>query len=244
MSDTSIYDDLDVVGSTIPIDPESLPMRLSPIYRSREGVYYLPIDESDPAEPRLSEEDASWIDQHYAEEQFARFPRPLPARPGYTLLQVYRGRDPEYLPAERLKERLEELCLDALHRAAAAVRFQKHAEATEDAWYAVRAGVGDPLPLLSLIALLRGSALENHIRFLEKDLEAYTPSRITRALAQADRALDPLLTLIRADPVSRPPRPDPPHRTARAYLDALPDESSFFKAVRRYMAAARTQVAA
>jgi hypothetical protein len=77
-------------------------------------------------------------------------------------------------------------------------------EAEELAWVARRADHDDPLPLLVLISLLRGSVGAAELRFLEEDLDEYPTSLIeaARRRVRSSAELAPITALLDEPPES------------------------------------------
>jgi hypothetical protein len=109
-------------------------------------------------------------------------------------------------------------------------------EAEELAWVARRADHDDPLPLLVLIPLLRGSVGADERRFLEEDLEEYPTSLIDSARRRvcSSAELAPIADLL----------DEPPESGERpAYLREYASKEDFFAWTRKLTAGARRRVA-
>jgi hypothetical protein len=228
MRDDVHIDELEVIGTTTVL--EDLPRRLSPVYRRRgsEGPHYFTVDEDVAAHPILSPEAVEHLDEMVARGDAVRFDRAIPARLGYRLIQFERGALPEYIPADDLPARCFRACREALERVSRTLSEGRPDEAEGLAWYARRASHDDPLPLLSLIALLRSALPTEELHFLKKDLEEYSPRQIENARQRA-RERSELSAL--GDLID-----ESPHSGVRlAYLSNYPSKPSYTAKTRGYL---------
>jgi hypothetical protein len=178
-------EDLEVIGTTTV--PEDLPRRLSPVYRRRGDLdyCYFTVDEDREGPPFLSREERAYFEELVERGDAARFEHAIAARLDHRLVQLDPGALPEYFPAADLPIRLTRACREALERASRALVAERREEAERLAWYARRASEDDPLPLLLLIALLRGVLPAEQMQFLERDLAEYSPAHIEHARRRA-----------------------------------------------------------
>lgn len=179
-----------IIGTTTAVREYDLPARLAPIFMDGGGQVLLPVGET------LQPETCEWIAAHVADGEFALFPEPVVAREGYVLLQTSLPGAPEYLPEDKLPERLTFVGGEALEKAAEAVTAGHLYLAEEHVWYAARALPKEPLPVMVLSALLQETIPAEDLYYLEIDLRLFTEIEKMQAL-QAKDTLKPLIDLVR-----------------------------------------------
>ena len=185
----ALYAQLEIIGTTVPVDEERLPQRLSPVYR-RVGdpeVILVPVEEGGPELPQLCEEDLDWVREQEEGGGFQHIDPPISARPDHLLMQFEPDRAPELIHVARLDERLAETYQDALRRAEQALTRGDRAEALRLASRAVRSvRPWEPIPRLLQLALARQSVPgreipPRHITRLEEGIQVISQSKLWEA---------------------------------------------------------------
>lgn len=225
MGDDVLFHELEVIGTTTPL--EDLPRRLSPVYQRRgaEHLCYFPVDGDGETMAKLSPEPAEYFNELVTYGDGARFNRAISALPGYCLILFERGSSPEYLPARDLPLRLVRASREALECAARAISEGRRKDAVALSWYARRADHDDPLPLLLLIALLRDDVPAEELRFLEQDLDEY-PRQLVQGARRRGRDRAELAAL--ADLINEPPQSS----VRPTYLAPYQSKPSFLRETR------------
>lgn len=224
------YNDLEIVGSTIVPEPDDLPRRLSPIFRSRQsGDLLLPLEEELDVAPAMAIEDPASIGELVERGEALMFPGAIQARPRHWLVQFDAGAAPEYLLDTEAHAKLRLAARLALERGAGAVSRSERVAAVQHLWYARRADPNDPLPLLVLIALLRPELRAEEVAVLERDLNELHTADALRMAAQrlrSEAALFPLARIVESASAVRAPK--------LAYLDRFPPRRNFLERTRAW----------
>lgn len=226
-------DTLEIVGTTTV--HVTFPKRLSPVYRSKggEGSCYFTVAEDAGAHPVLSPEAAAYFAQMVETGDAVTFADPIPAKSGHCLVRFEGTAAPEYLPFNELPMRLRRACREALEQASSALGCGRRDQAEDFAWVARRSDEDDPLPLLVLIALVRGAMPADELRYLEQDLEQYTRQQVDAARRRAKEAAE-LIAL--AELLDEPPKSGERPK----YLADYPRDSTFLSRTRTFTAGRRS----
>jgi hypothetical protein len=197
--------DYEIIGTTLSADAEELPMRLRPVLRLRVApdVYALLYD-GDGEDETLVPEHRERVELMFAEERFYRFPVPIPARPGYWLIQVKAGAPPEYLAGADARQRIRDEGERALGESDRALASGALDLARARAAYASAALEEDPFPCLALVALWRGDITESQLDFALAPLHDFLADHIERRFREVWKAnrYPELIERIRRDPLS------------------------------------------
>ena len=174
----------EVIGSTVTFTRDNLPRRLRPIYRriNEDNVWFVAVTQDRDESTTLARLDPSEARDLVDEEHALLLKEPMRARPGHVLLQLTFEGPPEYLSREEIPQRLREAESEALRRAANAFERKEMDEALRHLWYARRASLDDPLPLLLLLKLLeRANEPIEDLKALESELYQFDRASIAGA---------------------------------------------------------------
>lgn len=201
MSETLDDSSFEVIGSTVTFTRDNLPRRLRPIYRraNNDDVWFVAVTQDRDESTTLARLDPSEA-RDLAEEGHALiFNEPLRAKPGHVLLQLTLEGRPEYLSREEIPRRLREAESESLRQAATAFEKKNRDEVLRLLWYARRASLDDPLPLLLLLKLLeRANETIEDLKALESELYQFDPASIegARSRWQTAASLTPFRALL------------------------------------------------
>jgi len=200
------FENLLVVGSMIVPAPDDLPRRLVPLYQrsGAQDTYWVPLEEESDRPPRLAEQRLEDIRDQSSSGQVLLFEKPFPAKPSHWLILLHPGEPPLYLPATEVDRRLDQAMQEALDAAMSALRVGDRARSEDHLWYASRANTDDPLPVLLLIGLLRGTLSPERFRILDASLKRFSLEAVARARESLrDARFRPLAALAPAVPARR-----------------------------------------
>ncbi len=181
----------EVIGSTVTFTRDNLPRRLRPIYRRKgeDHLWFTAVTREREESTELARLDPTEVRGRTEDGHALLFDVPIPARVGHRLLQLWYEDPPIYVPAPELPLRFREAASEALRRAASAFSHGASDDVQRWLWYARRASIDDPLPILLLLHVLEraGDAAEGLLE-LQSDLAQFDRSSIEASYQRLQHA--------------------------------------------------------